>query len=305
MSHTTPYQGRLWLGVVLVMVTVFFFAISDVLTKYLTQRYPVTEVIAIRYVVSFFALFFIAFPNMGSSLWRSKNVKLLTLRAALMCVCSFTISYALKVMPLSETIAIFYTSPFLVIAMSGPFLGEKVSPFGWAMTVVGFSGVLMVLNLSGQLNTIGVICAVTNAVCVAIFQVMTRKLAHEESALTMLFYVNAAGLLVFGLAALPTLDEGRIPDLFDGSMMLLLGFVISSAHFLFARAFKEAPASLLAPINYMHLVWAALMGWIFFDQFPNNWAIAGICLILASGTAMSLHAHFSRKKEQLAAASPR
>lgn len=305
MPHTTPYQGRLWLGVALVMATVFCFAISDVLTKYLTQRYPVTEVIAIRYVVSFVALFVVAFPNAGSGLWRTKNTKLLIIRGLLMCVGSFTISYALKVMPIGETIAIIYIMPFIVIAMSGPFLGEKVSPFGWLMTIFGFSGVLMVLNLSGELNTLGVICALTNAVCIAIFQIMTRKLVHQDSAVTMLFYVNAGGLVVFCLAAIPSLDESRLPTLFDGSMMVLLGLIVSSAHFLFARAYKEAPASLLAPINYVHLVWAALLGWVFFDQFPNNWAIAGICLILASGTAMSLHAHFSRKREQLAAANPR
>ncbi len=301
MPNTTPYQGRLWLGVTLVMATVLCFAISDVLTKYLTQRYPVTEIIAIRYIVSFFALFVVAFPNAGSGLWRTKNTKLLIIRGLLMCVGSFTISYALKLMPIGETIAIIYIMPFIVIAMSGPFLGEKVSPFGWAMTVLGFSGVLMVLNLSGDLNTLGVICALTNAVCIAIFQIMTRKLAHQDSAVTMLFYVNAGGLVVFCLAAIPSLGESRMPTLFDGSMMVLLGLIISSAHFMFARAYREAPASLLAPINYVHLVWAALLSWIIFDQLPNQWAIMGICLILGSGVAMSLHAHVNRKRQSQAA----
>lgn len=296
MNQQSPYQGRIWLGVTLVMLTVLCFAICDVLTKYLTARYPVTEVMAVRYIASMLILFLFVFPNKGTRLWRANNPKVLLFRGLLMCVGSITVSYALKLMPLGETIALIYLSPFLVIAMSVPILGEKVSKLGWAMTIMGFCGVLLVLNLSGDLNPVGVACAIVNAICIAIFHIVTRKIAGTESNMTMLFFVNASGTVVFTLVAIPTLGDTQMPDLFDGAMMLLLGTMASIAHGLFSAAYREAPASLLAPINYVHLIWAALLSWLIFDHIPNAWTFAGIGLILVSGVVMSVNAHLERKK---------
>jgi drug/metabolite transporter (DMT)-like permease len=279
------------------MLTVLCFAICDVITKYLTSRYPVTEVMAVRYISSFLILFLFVFPNKGTRLWRANNPKILLVRGLLMCVGSVTVSYALKLMPLGETIALIYLSPFLVIAMSVPILGEKVTKLGWAMTILGFCGVLLVLNLSGELNPVGVACAITNAICIAIFHVITKKIAATESNMTMLFYVNTSGLVVFSLVAIPSIGESQMPTLFDGSMMLLLGIMASIAHGLFSAAYREAPASLLAPINYVHLIWAALLSWLIFDHIPNAWTFAGISLILVSGVVMSVNAHYERKKD--------
>jgi len=296
MTLQSPYQGRIWRGVMFVMLAVMCFAVCDVLTKYLAQRYPISEIIAVRYLASLVVLFIFIFPNKGARLWQANNIKILLIRGGLMCVGSFTVTYALKVMPLGETVAILYLNPFIVIGLSVFFLGEKVTSLNWVMTAVGFTGVLLILNLSGNLNPIGVACAISNAFTIAIFHVITRKIVGTESNMTMLFYVNASGAVVFTLAAIPTLADSIIPTPFDFGMMVLLGTVASMAHGFFAAASKEAPASLLAPINYVHLIWAALMGWIFFDQWPNNWTFFGMGLILFSGVVMSVNAHLSHKK---------
>ncbi len=303
MTIQTPYHGKLWRGVMFVMLAVLCFAICDVLTKYLAQRYPISEIIAVRYIASLVVLFVFIFPNKGTRLWRANNPKILLIRGGLMCIGSFTVTYALKVMPLGETIAILYLNPFIVIALSVFFLGEKVTPLNWMMTAVGFSGVLLILKLSGNLNPIGVACAISNAFTIAIFHVITRKIAGTESNMTMLFYVNASGAVVFCLAALPQLGDNIMPTAFDLGMMVLLGTIASLAHGCFSAAYKEAPASLLAPINYVHLIWAALLGWIFFEQLPNTWTFIGMGLILFSGVVISINAHQNYKKAKLANAS--
>lgn len=270
------------------------FALGDVATKYLTERYPVSVVIAMRYLVSLALLLALAWPRVGSALWRTERTWLVVLRGGVLSLASLTLGLALRVMPVGETVAIMYLAPFAVMALAVPLLGERVTPLGWLLAVLGFGGVLLILRPGSGLDGWGVAFALANAVCATVFHLMTRQLSATESAISMLFHVTLVGAVAFTLAALPNLD-GPLPGPTDLGLMALLGVLATSGHFLFSLAYREAPASLVAPVNYLHLVWAALLGWVFFSHVPDATTLLGMGLIVLSGASIAFKAHVDQR----------
>ena len=137
-------------------------------------------------------------------------------------------------------------------------IAEQVSRVGWSLAILGFLGVLMILRPGGGLDSVGVVLALLNAGLAAVFHLITRVLTKTESNISLLFHATLFGEVCFGLAAIPS-SESSLPNWGDLGLMVLLGLISTSGHFLFTVAYQYAPASLIAPANYMHLVWAALL----------------------------------------------
>lgn len=277
------------LGVALAALSVFLFAAGDTLTKVLTERHPVELVAAIRFGASLALLLVLFAPRMGAALWRVQRPGLVIVRALVLVLATFLMGHALRRMPVGETVAIMYLAPFAVLALSVPVLGERVGRRGWVLAALGFVGVLVILRPGSALDPVGVLLALGLAGCTTAFHLLTRILGRQHTALALLFWVTLMGAMVFGASALPHL-AGPVPPLADLGMMGVLGVIFTAGHFLFGAAYREAPASLVAPVNYLHFVWAALMGWAVFGHVPDLWTVAGMALILASGVAIAVNA---------------
>lgn len=285
--------SRPLLGAAFVTLTVLLFAVSDVLTKILTENNPVPVIAAIRYLTGLAILLAILGPRMGARLWQAERRGLVVLRALSMTAASLFIGLAFSLLPVGETVAIMYLAPFVVLALAIPIFGEKVTPMGWFLAVLGFSGVLMILRPGGGLNPAGVAFALINAGCQASFHLLTRALARRESNLSMLFHLMLVGSVVFSAMALPSLVR-TLPTRADFALMVLLGLVLTVAHFLFAAAYREAPAALVAPLNYLHLVWSALLGWLVFAYLPDGFTLLGMGLIIAAGASLAYRAQAAK-----------
>lgn len=293
-THPAP-ANRPLLGIGLALITVFFFALSDVVGKTLVTRYPVPLVMFVRYGVSLCLLMLFVYPHMKSRLWQGQHKRLLVLRGAVLTLASLTMGLALKLMPVGETIAILYLSPFAVMALAVPLLGERVSPMGWFVAMLGFCGAVLILRPGGSLDPLGVIWALLNAGCATVFHLMTRALSGRESAISMLFYVTVVGAICFALFSLPYLSE-PLPPMADLGAMALLGLLSTGGHFLFALSYREAPASIIAPVNYFHLVWAAILGVIVFEHWPDHVTLLGMALIFGSGVGVAILSHRQQKR---------
>lgn len=286
-------QGRPLVGIALVAVAVLAFALSDVVTKYLTMRYPVGLVVAARYVVSLVLLLALLAPRRGAALWRTDRTGLVLLRGVVLTLASLTMGLALRRMPVGETVAIIFLSPFAVMLLASPLLGERVSRAGWIGAVTGFAGVLLILRPGGGLDPIGVVLAVTNAGLATAYHLMTRHLVRTETTVAMLFHVTLVGTVVFVVMALGSLD-GPVPGGLDIGWMIALGVLATLGHFLFTAASREAPASTLAPVNYLHLFWATGLGWLVFAHVPDGLTLVGMAMVGLAGVGVALHARFGR-----------
>lgn len=289
--------GRPLLGVVLVALAVLCFAISDVVTKYLTQSYPVPLVAAGRYVSGAVLLLVILGPRIKGQLWQTNRTGLVLVRAMVLAGATLTLGFALRLMPVGETVAIVYLSPIAVLALAGPILGEKVPSLGWVAGGMGFVGVLLILRPGGGLDPVGVIWTLVNVGFATAYHLMSRSLSRTETPIAMLFYVTVLGAVLFTMMSLTDLPS-EMPKPFDIAAFVMLGVLATLGHFLLTAAYREAPAPTLAPVNYFHLAWAALLGWLVFGHLPGLVTALGMVLVVVAGAVMAMIAgRASRKAE--------
>ena len=288
----TLYPGNPMNGIVLVMLAAMLFALSDVATKHLTMAYSVILVIALRYLVNLVLLGVPLAPRHGKALIATNRSGLVMLRALCLATASLTMGIALRHMPVGETVAIIYLAPFGVMLLSGPLLGEKVPLVGWIGTTAGFAGVLLIVRPGSGLDPVGVGFALVNAGFAVGYHLLSRILARTESAIALLFHTALVGSVIFG-GLLVFTGPGPLPQGWDIVIVLALGALATGGHFLFTAAYREAPASLLAPVNYMHLVWAALLGGLIFGHLPDGWTTFGMLMVAGSGIAVALRAHLA------------
>lgn len=298
---TTEPAGRPLVGILFVVLATLAFALADVITKHLAMLYPVPVVVAVRYLVNLGLLALFLWPKNRAGLWQAQRTWLVLLRGLCLAAASLTMGWALQVMPVGETVAIIYLAPFAVMLLAVPLLGERVSTAGWAGAAFGFVGVLLIVRPGGSLDPMGVFFAVVNAGFATAYHLLTRLLSRTETTISMLFHTAWVGAVVFCVLAASEL-EGFAPPPLDIGLMALLGGLATLGHFLFTAAYREAPASLLAPVNYLHLVWAAGLGWLVFEHVPETWGLVGIAMVTIAGAAVAINSHLQRRKTKAEAA---
>lgn len=274
-------------GIALVVLATLCFAASDVVTKHLAQTYPVPWIMAVRYVLNAVVLAVLLAPREGAGLWRTQRTGLVVMRALSLALGSLTVGLALKLMPVGETIAIIYLAPLVVLLLAGPLLAERVPGWTWALSALGFLGVLLIARPGSGLNPLGVALALTNVVFGATYHLMTRILTRTETTTAMLFHTAIWGSLVFvGLTL--ALGDAELPDMAGLVGMLAMGTLATLGHFLFTAAYREAPAPVLAPVNYIHLVWAGGLGFLVFGHLPDLLSILGMALVAGAGVTVAI-----------------
>lgn len=302
-AATATPTGRPLVGILFVVLATLCFAAGDTITKHLAMLYPVPVIMAVRYLVNLLLLAVVFYPSMRSRLWHAERIWLVLFRGLCLAAASLTMGWALRVMPIGETTAIIYLSPFAVMLLAVPLLGEKVSTIGWAGAALGFVGVLLIARPGGNLDPLGVIFALTNAGLATVYHLLTRLLSKTETTASMLFHTAWVGTVLFCGMAIPELGKVSPPPL-DIVLMLVLGASTTVAHFLFTAAYREAPASLLAPVNYVHLAWAGALGWLVFAHLPDGLSLLGMVLVALAGAAVALNAHLEQRRGRKAAMAP-
>ena len=209
------------------------------------------------------------------------------IRAACLAAASLLLALALKRMPIAETSSIVFLGPILVVVMAGPILHENIGMVGWVAAIAGFTGVLFIARPGAGLDTVGVALAFSTAVVTAIYQLLSRVLARSESTLAMLFYSAVVGAVLFGACA-PWFWGGERPTLLHVILFLAIGALAGIGHFLFTAAHRVAPASMLAPLQYVQLLFAGVLGWVVFGHVPDAFSILGMCVVVVAGAAVAI-----------------
>jgi drug/metabolite transporter (DMT)-like permease len=285
-------------GVLLVLLAVFIFACMDSTGKHLAQHFPVPMFLAARYIVNLVLLVIIFAPKHGWALVHMQRKGLVLLRGVALASSSLCAGFALKAMPVAETTAIIYLAPFGVMLLSGPILKEPVRLSGWVATAIGFIGLLLIVRPGSGLSPEGVMWGLLTIGGTVIYHLFSRLLAKTETTMALLFHTALVGTIIFGVM-LPWNWPTELPQGWDAIFILALGLFSMVGHFLFTAAYRDAPASLLTPVNYMHLAWAALLGWFIFDHIPDGLSMIGITLVAAAGAGNAIWNHFSNSPTQL------
>lgn len=275
-------QERPLEGVALVLAASFLFAAADALGKHLVMLYAAVLILAVRYAANLALVTLTMWPRHRSALWRTKRTGVVVLRGLCLTFSSVTFLAALQAMPVAETVAIVYLTPVLVVVAAGPLLGEVVRPQGWIGALLGFAGVMLIARPGSGLETWGVVLTLISAVLSAGYHLLTRALMTSETTMAMMFHTALAGTVVFSAMTLFA-GAGTPPQTADFGLMLALGALTSLGHLCFTAAYRHAPASTLAPVNYTHVAFATALGWLAFGQLPDAPGFVGMAAIAAAG----------------------
>lgn len=268
------------LGVFLLIVGLALFCVGETIVKILANDYEITQIVWARYVfhglvtLLFFARF--GFVNLA----KPARPWLHLLRSALMLVATTLYFVALRFLPLADAVAIHFISPILITAFSIPILKEKVGPRRWAAIFIGFVGTIIIIRPGVVGIHWAVFLPLGTAICYAVYQILTRIASRTDSTQTNLFWTSAFGILATSLCV-PFFWTP--PSVIDWGMMIALGSIYGLGHYLLIRGLEIAPASRLAPFIYTQIIWATILGFLIFNQLPDQLTILGVCIVIGSG----------------------
>ena len=274
-------------GALLCVVALALFACMDTITKYLTQSHEVPLIVGVRYLGNLLLMAAFLGPTHGRRMVRTRRTGLVWIRGGCLAVASLLIALALERMPVAEVTAITFLSPILLVAVAGRLLGERVGWIGWAATAAGFAGVMLIVRPGSDLVSSGAVFVLAAVLLNLAYQLLSRVLATSETTVALLFYTALAGSILYGLA-LPWFIENRAPSLFEAALFASLGLLGGVGHFMFTAAFRHAPASVIAPLNYLQLLWAGLLGWLVFGHVPDATSLLGMAIVAGSGVLVAL-----------------
>jgi drug/metabolite transporter (DMT)-like permease len=198
---------------------------------------------------------------------------------------------AISFMPIADSLAIFFVQPLLITALSPLLLKEHVGPRRWAAVAIGFCGTLIIIRPGFQDFNPGMPLAFASGTCMAFYMLITRRLARDEDPLMTTFHTSLMGAAMMSLT-LPFLWQP--PDTVEWGLLLLLAAIAVAGHFLIARAYTMAEASLLAPLAYTEMIMATLAGWWFFGEMPDGWTFFGVAILIACAIYISVRERVKR-----------
>ena len=263
---------------------ILLFATMDAAAKWISRSYPIAAAVWLRYLVPTVLVGAHLSRRHGWRFARSANPHLQLLRGVTLVASTLSFWTALYHLPLVEAATVSFICPTLVVVLSSLLLGERPRRVHWWALATGFAGVVVALRPGLSQPGIGAIAALASAALYSLYLVVTRKLAGEEDALTLLFHANAIGALVLTLLA-PL--SARLPMGWTEWLILpLLGVFGTLGHWCMIRAYERADAATLAPFMYVQLLFATFYGWAVFDDLPDGFALLGMVCILGSGLAV-------------------
>src|SRR5690606_20710630 len=201
----------------------------------------------------------------------------------LVSACSFY--FGLTLLPLAEATAIAFAAPLFVVALSLPLLGERVELRRWLGAVAGFCGVLIVVRPGSASLQTAALLPLATAIGYALMMLTARKIRGTESMLTTMFYiVLAQAVLSAGMQPWfwNSIASDHLPAILGLSIFSTLGLS------LITQGFRIGPVSVVAPFDYSGLLWAGVLGWLFWQELPDTWTYVGCFVIVASGIYVCL-----------------
>lgn len=279
-------------GVALMLGFCLTAPLLDVAAKLASDTVPIGQITAARFVVQC-VLMAPFLWLMGLSLRVAQgHLMALVFRALFLLFATFCFIAAIRVMPLADALAIVFVAPFIVLLVGKFYLGEDVGPRRVGAALVGFVGVLLVIQPSFAAFGAVAFVPLGTAVAFAFYILVTRGLSRRMHPVTLQFHTG----LIASLFCIPVLimAQGTGSDLFDPVWpkdiaflwLLGVGLFATVSHMMMTYALSFAPSATLAPLQYFELPVATFFGYLVFSDFPNSLSLLGIAIIISAGLYM-------------------
>ncbi len=267
-------------GPALALLSFGLYATHDVMVKVLGSTYSPVQILFFSVVFSFPMATYLLMRDHEAGTLHPVHPWWTALRTFAVVgtgLCGF---YAFSVLPLAQAYALIFAAPLIVTVLAIPVLGEAVGPWRWGAVIVGLLGVLVVLRPAGATPELGHLAALGAACCSATVSVVSRRIGRAERSVVLMLYPMMVNVILTACLLPQVYVPMPLADLGLTAGISILGFLAALS---IIAAFRHADAAVIAPMHYSQIIWAAVYGWVFFDERGDAATWIGAAIIIASG----------------------
>lgn len=243
---------------------------NDLIMKLLGQSLPPIEIVFFRFLFGALSLL----PCMIGL--KSSNLHIHLIRGTLLFLGISLWCYGIQIVPMSVATILGFTIPLFTLPLAYFFLKERVSGLRWIATIGGFIGITVILIPSVSKFSWVALTLLASSFLFALLDILNKKIVFKESLVSMLFF---SALITTTLSAGPTYFVWQPPSLRNLLLLLVLGLGANLVIYCMLRAFRSMEASALAPYRYFEPLLSSLLGFIFFQETPDNSTLIGAAII--------------------------
>jgi drug/metabolite transporter (DMT)-like permease len=275
-------MSRGMLGIVLMVLTVMTFSTQDGFSRLLAGNYNTLMVVMVRYWVfgAFVMVLALRRPEGFRAAVTSKRPGIELLRAMLLVAEVCIIVYGYTLIGLINSHAVFAVCPLLIVALSGPVLGERISWQRWAAVGAGCLGVLVILRPGGEVFSWAALLPLISALMFATYSVLTRLTTRDAPSFPSFFWPPVIGAVVMTAIGLP-FWEMVTPR--DALFLLIYGLLSVLSNWLLQKTYETAEASRVQPFAYLQIVFTAGIGMVFFGEELHLQVVVGVVIVVMAG----------------------
>ena len=258
--------------------------VMDGFAKYLSSDLPILQITWSRYFFTVVFILPIMFFFYNKQLVWTDKPKLQFIRGMILLCANICFFYAISVISLAKALTLAFIAPLIVTAFSPMMLGEKVGIRRWTAVVIGFIGSLVVIRPGFVEFNLASFAALGTGIMYGFYLIITRKLSTSDNPLLTLLLTGLVGAVIISCVVpfvwvKPTFNQW--------SMMAGIGMFACIGHLFLILSLKYADASKLAPFSYFEIITNIIIGFYFFNNFPDNWTFLGLFIIILSGIYIS------------------
>ena len=268
------------LGMIFAVMAYFSFSLLDAVQKTAIAYHSVFQLLFIKYCFVLLLSLIECQRKKNYSFYKSGNVKIQILRSILSIIESACFILSFRYLSLADAHSIASLTPVLVVALSALILREHVSLKTWLAIFVGFIGVLIIMRPGLSIFDPKSLIPLAGAFFLSVYQIVTRKASEKDPNETSLFYTSIVGIILMAVIGYnfwqPLMEYSLI-------YFIAIGFFFSLGLYFQIIALSMARAGIIQPFHYTLIFWAIILGYIFYDDFPDIPTLIGALVITASG----------------------
>jgi drug/metabolite transporter (DMT)-like permease len=259
------------------------FAINDAAMKYLVEDMAVSESVILRGIIAVIAAFVILWQARQLSFLPAMWTRPVLIRALFEAAVVVTYMQALRLMPLGLATAILQATPLMITTFAA-FSGKETVGFArWMAVLIGFVGVLFIVQPDSSGISWAMGLAILTAFFVAIRDLSNRLVPRHVPTFLIVLAASIANIVGAGLYGLAAQESWRMPSLFEAGLIVGAALFVLAATFLMTLSFRDTEVSAVSPFRYVGVPVALIIGVIIWGEAPDLLATIGIILVIGAG----------------------
>ncbi len=269
-----------YLGIIFAILAYLSFSLLDVIQKTTVIYHSIFQMLFLKYFFTLFLSFAESYRKNNISFYLSRNVKLQIVRSVLSIIESGLFVLSFRYLTLANAHSIGSLAPVIIVVLSALILREKVNLKTWIAIFFGFLGVLIIMRPGLSIFDPKSLIPLTAAFFLSLYQIVTRKVSETDKPETSLFYTSIIGIILMSVL-MPFYWYPM--QSFSYYLFIGVGLFFALGIYFQIIALTFTRASVVQPFHYTLILWAIILGYIFYDDVPDNYTILGAVIITLSG----------------------